>query len=643
MLTAMGTVKRHRAIIGGEEYGQDRLISCKTSRTLFSESALAMGGCCAGQISLSLREAGNIPRMAEIKVYTQLVNGEQTSEWLPVGIYYLDTRKLDKASGVLTITGYDAMLKTEQVYMREGDMGQWPRTMEEIVRDICGRIGVDVDSRTVLNPAYTIDYPNDYTMREILGYIAAAHGGNWTITPTGRLRLVTLPEQSSETTVHIGLNAASFDGGDPLEPISRVTVWYDDEHAFTAGDDTGRGLELDCPWATQAMVDDLLSSLSGYVYRPFTAGDALLDPAAELGDGVSIAGIYSVLAQISTIHDALDAADIGAPGEAELDHEYPYISGQQRALKRKVTLGASYYGTSISRKEGLVIRKTDGETVSAQAMLNADRLTFQALKNGRLQDCIYFDAAAGKYRLTGDVLIDGALSTESLYASYGDVANLAVNRLTTSRRIVKYLAKDTTDDNYVAIQDQQIQLVAGVYAGGTEQARDPDGALLYWEEDPTDAAIGSDGYPYIDGIRIFTTTTETQWPVMVYTYTDQVKRSISFEQIGEFYTPVDTFGVGDQAGNRIGQLIKNDAGLTLSYKAADGSEIALTFLDDGYTDLTGLRKITSIDFSSLAGGTFAVTLEGISESYQFGVNYGANGLPSEIIYPGGASCAITWG
>lgn len=263
------------------------------------------------------------------------------------------------------------------------------------------------------------------------------------------------------------------------------------------------------------------------------------------------------------------------------------------------------------------------------------------MKNGRLQDCIYFDAAAGKYRLTGDVLIDGALSTESLYASYGDVANLAVNRLTTSRRIVKYLAKDTTDDNYVAIQDQQIQLVAGVYAGGTEQARDPDGALLYWEEDPTDAAIGSDGYPYIDGIRIFTTTTETQWPVMVYTYIDQVKRSISFEQIGEFYTPVDTFGVGDQAGNRIGHLIKSDTGLALSYKVADGSEIALTFNDTGYTDITGLRKPTALDFSGWDTGTFTETVDGeVTETYQ--VSFDGSGNPVSITDSVGHQTTITW-
>lgn len=198
--------------------------------------------------------------------------------------------------------------------------------------------------------------------------------------------------------LYLGLSASSVERGEALPPISRVTVWYDDEGAFTAGDDTGRTLELDCPWATQAMADNLLASLKGYVYQPFTAGDALLDPAAELGDGVTIAGTYSVLAQADTTHDALSPSAIGAPGEEELDHEYPYRSAQSREMARKVALGQSYFGAKITRRNGLVIEKTDGETVSARAVLNADELSFYDAENQRV---LYFDPAAGTYRFTG--------------------------------------------------------------------------------------------------------------------------------------------------------------------------------------------------------------------------------------------------
>ena len=158
--------------------------------------------------------------------------------------------------------------------------------------------------------------------------------------------------------LYLGRQITDFSAPPKFSPYSRVTIWYDDENAYTAGDDTGRTLEVDCPWATQAMANNLLAAVSGYAYQPFSASGAILDPAAELGDGVTVNGIYSLLASIDTTADALDSADISAPGEEEVDHEYPYLSPQDRALKRKVALGALYYGTRITRNKGLEIVKS---------------------------------------------------------------------------------------------------------------------------------------------------------------------------------------------------------------------------------------------------------------------------------------------
>lgn len=84
------------------------------------------------------------------------------------------------------------MLKTEQTYLISEDVGEWPRGMKALVADIASRIDVEVDSRTVINESYVVEYPNDYTMREILCHIAAAHAGNWIITADGKLLLVPL-------------------------------------------------------------------------------------------------------------------------------------------------------------------------------------------------------------------------------------------------------------------------------------------------------------------------------------------------------------------------------------------------------------------------------------------------------------------
>ena len=128
--------------------------------------------------------------------------------------------------------------------------------------------------------------------------------------------------------------AVSLDTAPKFEAFTGVRLWYDDNQYFFAGDETGRVLEVDNPWATQAMADKVLASVSGYTYQPFEAGSAILDPAAELGDGVNVGGVYGPLASVTTRFDSMCSADIAAPADEEIDHEYPYLSPVEREYKR---------------------------------------------------------------------------------------------------------------------------------------------------------------------------------------------------------------------------------------------------------------------------------------------------------------------
>lgn len=203
--------------------------------------------------------------------------------------------------------------------------------------------------------------------------------------------------------IYVGSNVASLEKKGEFAPISRVTMWYDDEHYYTAGDDSGRTLECENPWATQKMVDNVYKQLKGFVYRPFEATGVPLDMAAELGDAVTIGGVYSMIGSMTRHYDAACLADISAPGEKEIDHEYPYKNPQDRELKRRVKLEQKYYGAKISRREGLVIEKTDGETVSAKAVLNADELSFYDAGGGRV---LYFDPTSGTYKFLGELNVN---------------------------------------------------------------------------------------------------------------------------------------------------------------------------------------------------------------------------------------------
>ena len=194
LLLAPGTYKEHRVVIAGTTYGQGQIISLRTSANLFAENTMGVGGAVAKEIDLILRAPGTIPRMAQMIPAYRLVNGEQQSEWVQKGVFWIDTRSTDDLTGALTIHGYDAMLRAEQVWEPEQSL-EFPMTMQAAVEEIARLMGITIDPRTVLSTAYTIDYPaNNYTLRDVLRYIAAAHAGNFIITDMGQLRLVTFRE-----------------------------------------------------------------------------------------------------------------------------------------------------------------------------------------------------------------------------------------------------------------------------------------------------------------------------------------------------------------------------------------------------------------------------------------------------------------
>ena len=75
------------------------------------------------------------------------------------------------------------------------------------------------------------------------------------------------------------------------------------------------------------------------MYKPFSAVDAIIDPAVQLGDIVNVGGVEYIVNDITTNYDALCAADISSPSGNDIDHEYPFVSGnQRRTMKEYISL-----------------------------------------------------------------------------------------------------------------------------------------------------------------------------------------------------------------------------------------------------------------------------------------------------------------
>ena len=433
---------------------------------------------------------------------------------------------------------------------------------------------------------------------------------------------------------YVGRDVTSFSDKGKYKPISRVTLLVDDENSLTAGDDTGMEVIASCPHATQPMVNALLQAMKGYQYQAYEAGEGNIDPASELGDGVTVGGIYSPLSKLSD--DGRGYAGISSPGEAEMEDEYPSEGYITQEFNRKIAETRSTI-TKTSEEINLKVEGIDGRVSDITQTVDGISLsvTSASSPDGQTTATITLKVGPNNYtgyiKLDGNVDVSGQLSADALYSALGEIADLSVNRLSTSRRVVKYLAKDTTDDNFIRVAEQSLEFVAGIAKSTTEQAKNPNGELIYWEADPAGASIGSDGYPYANGERIFTTTKQTSWPVMVYQYEEQVKRAISFQSDGQYYYPVDVF--------------KRQNSLELTYETSTGKQLGLAALDEGYLDLFGLRKTVGLNFASWEQGSFSETVEGISEPLEYGVEFatvGGKKVPVKIIYSDGAEMAIQW-
>ena len=121
---------------------------------------------------------------------------------------------------------------------------------------------------------------------------------------------------------YIGEKALSLTEYEKNPGITGVILWVDDNNCYQAGNDTGTVIEQDCPYASQQMADNLLSTLQGYQYQPLDTNGAKLTPIAELGDGITVNGLYTQLAYQNIRFSSGEVVDVSAPGSNETLHEY---------------------------------------------------------------------------------------------------------------------------------------------------------------------------------------------------------------------------------------------------------------------------------------------------------------------------------
>lgn len=198
--------------------------------------------------------------------------------------------------------------------------------------------------------------------------------------------------------INLGHRVSSVDVSPQFQPYSKVIIHVDDDSAIEVGNDTGRVLEFDNPFGSKEMAQNILNRLSGYQYQPYQADGALLDPAAEIGDAVGTATSYGGLYTRSRKFGRLMKADISAPHDEEINHEFRYESPQERKFTRVTgEIRASLIITNNMIQSEVAERKAQGDELSSRLTQTSNAITAEVSRataeEGRLSASISVQAS----------------------------------------------------------------------------------------------------------------------------------------------------------------------------------------------------------------------------------------------------------
>lgn len=477
--------------IPGTVYGEDMIVSLTEKADLLNREAPGIGYFIGRKIELKLlNPPQRIEMMGRIVPFSRLVETGtgRVSEWIPKGVFYVDTRKksmADMDTVTVTITAYDAVLKSQADYT--GENIAWPANDAAVVADVARIIGTPCDTSN-MTKSYGISKPEDKTCGEVLSGIAVLYGGNFTIDDCGALRL--MPLTTAGTAEQI--KCSNLKMSTPSEPIGSILM-----HNGKGGKyQSGGGVKLECvsPWASQNAADTALNAVSGFRYLGFQAKQAIVHPALELGDRVIVGAADGVM--MSYYLDlCLYVGEIGAPEEYEINRNYPYTSSAGRGAATATKKALKAADGVLDFSNGLV------------AALGAEEGAPEDLVAG-LQNYVRYDLK------NSELMANSALIAKIGEEARGEIRIYAVKSGDESKTLAEILADLITlqgkvkIDGTVRVEGGQLNVDEDIYTKGDVDA---DGSIY------AQGGLGCQSGPFRVGGRQFDPTpiTSTTGTVLV--------------------------------------------------------------------------------------------------------------------------------
>ena len=286
------------------------------------------GGTCAGSAKIVFASVITSFRKLD-KIYPEiglLVDG--TYEWVKMGEYFINDIKIDRNRKTTELELMDGMFKLNREHVTDLT---YPAEIRHVIKEICLKTGIKLANETmgIASMNYRIEsIPKEkkMTFRDILSLATQMLGMSCFFNREGKLEIKELTDSGITITADSyfmhGLTKSEIE-----YQIAGITCKKDKE-TLTVGLRTGRSLELDNLFMSQAVLDNLYHNIKDIRYYPFNLnyqGHLLLDVGQWVTIKTNTGETFKspVLSQSFTFKGGLRSR-ISADSKAGNDAQYSY-------------------------------------------------------------------------------------------------------------------------------------------------------------------------------------------------------------------------------------------------------------------------------------------------------------------------------
>ena len=289
------------------------------------------------------------------------------SEIVPLGKFTIQ-KPIEDDEFKVKIKATDYMKKFED-NKYDGINLTYPKTMIEVLEDICQKVGVELGSTSFLNSNKQIAvYDNTVTARTYLGYIAEQAGGFAVIGRDGKLYIKTFGEDTINFNVDL---FGDFTWGDKLK-VSRVS-YEDGIQNYKFGDETQATVFIDqnnMYIVDSEQVENIYNQIKDFEVYTFE-GETIIDPAYDIGDILVIDG-KKVLYQGEIKYAGKFKASINNKVQAKTEQESMQTKQTNSNKIKRVQSEINQIDGKITQ---LVQETTENEEKITQAQQDIDGFT----------------------------------------------------------------------------------------------------------------------------------------------------------------------------------------------------------------------------------------------------------------------------